>query len=78
MSTPTRAADYVVCVDNADYSASLELHKIYRTLPDEGARADGTCESATKAAKATCPRHHVRSHQPARSGPILPAPRLVS
>ena len=41
MSTRTQAADYVVCVDNAAYPASLELHKIYRTLPDEDARADG-------------------------------------
>ena len=41
MSTRTQPADYVVCVDNADYPASLELHKIYRTLPDEDARADG-------------------------------------
>ena len=41
MSTRTQAAAYVVCVDNADYPASLELYKIYRTLPDEDARADG-------------------------------------
>lgn len=25
---------FVVCVDNAGYPASLELHKIYRTIPD--------------------------------------------
>ena len=32
-------SEYVVCVDNGDYPASLELHKIYRTLPDDdGAR----------------------------------------
>lgn len=30
-----------VCVNNADYPASLELHKIYRVLPDEDAAADG-------------------------------------
>ncbi len=41
MRRQTQAADYVVCVDNARYPASLELHKIYRTLPDEDARADG-------------------------------------
>ena len=28
-------AEYVVCVDNADHPASPELHKIYRTLPDD-------------------------------------------
>jgi hypothetical protein len=32
---------FVVCVDNSEYPASLELHKIYRTLPDEVAAADG-------------------------------------
>jgi hypothetical protein len=33
--------EYVVCIDNSDYPASLEQHKIYRTLPDEDAEADG-------------------------------------
>jgi hypothetical protein len=32
---------FVVCVDNAGYPASLELHKIYRVVPDEDAEADG-------------------------------------
>ena len=32
---------FAVCVDNDGYPASLELHKIYRVLPDEGANADG-------------------------------------
>ena len=32
---------YVVCIDNCDYRASLEKHKIYRVLPDEEAAADG-------------------------------------
>ena len=35
-STPS----YVVCVDNEGYEASLEKHKIYRTLSDEGATGD--------------------------------------
>ena len=35
-ATPT---ELVVCVENADYPVSLELHKIYRTLPDEDALA---------------------------------------
>jgi len=30
----------VVCINNADYPASLELHKIYRMLPDEDAAAN--------------------------------------
>lgn len=32
---------FAVCVNNADYPASLELHKIYRVLADEEAEADG-------------------------------------
>jgi hypothetical protein len=35
------ALKFVVCVNNAEYPASLELHKIYRVLPDEDAAADG-------------------------------------
>ena len=29
---------YVVCVKNQDYPASLEVGKIYRTLPDTAAK----------------------------------------
>ncbi len=36
-----KTTEYVVCIDNADYPASLERHKIYRVLPDEDAAADG-------------------------------------
>jgi len=32
---------YVVCIDNSDYPASLEQHKIYRVLPDDDAATDG-------------------------------------
>jgi hypothetical protein len=32
---------FVVCVNNSDYPASLELHKIYRTVSDEDAEAEG-------------------------------------
>ena len=35
------AIRFAVCVDNSEYPASLELHKIYRVLPDEDATADG-------------------------------------
>ena len=43
MSTKTRkphrrsGARFVVCIENSAYPASLELHKIYRVLPDEDA-----------------------------------------
>lgn len=32
---------FAVCIDNSEYPASLELHKIYRILPDRQAEADG-------------------------------------
>ena len=36
-----RATHFAVCVDNRGYPASLELHKIYRVVPDEDAAAEG-------------------------------------
>ena len=36
-----KEARFAVCVNNAAYPASLELHKIYRILPDEDAEVDG-------------------------------------
>ncbi len=32
---------FVVCVDNSEYEASLELHKIYSVVPDPDAAQDG-------------------------------------
>ena len=32
---------YVVCVRNEDYTASLELRKIYAVIPDDDAEAHG-------------------------------------
>ena len=32
---------FAVCLNNTDYPASLEVHKIYRVLPDEDAALDG-------------------------------------
>jgi hypothetical protein len=37
----SEAIQFAVCINNAEYPASLELHKIYRVLPDEDAAADG-------------------------------------
>ena len=34
-------ARFAICVDNSEYSASLELHKLYRVIPDEDAKKDG-------------------------------------
>lgn len=33
--------EFVVCLRNEGYAASLELHKIYRVLPDAQADRDG-------------------------------------
>ena len=33
--------EFVVCINNVDYPASLELHKIYRVIPDEDAATEG-------------------------------------
>ena len=35
------APKFAVCINNTDYPASLELHKIYRVLPDDDAAIDG-------------------------------------
>ena len=32
---------FVVCIDNSDYPASLELHKIYQLVPDKEIELDG-------------------------------------
>jgi hypothetical protein len=34
-------SQFAICVENAEYPVSLELHKIYRVLPDEEAVEDG-------------------------------------
>lgn len=40
---PSRRAThrFMVCIKNAGYPVSLELHKIYRVVPDAGAARDG-------------------------------------
>lgn len=35
-----RPAPFVVCIDNTGYPASLEIHKIYRAMPDADAAAN--------------------------------------
>ena len=37
----TRRPHFAVCMNNAGYPASLELHKIYQILPDEDAAREG-------------------------------------
>jgi hypothetical protein len=40
MARSTRSR-FALCVDNEGYLASLELHKVYRVLPDKTAEEDG-------------------------------------
>ena len=32
---------FAICINNREFPASLELHKLYRILPDKEAQADG-------------------------------------
>ena len=32
---------FSICINNSEYPASLELHKIYRIIPDKDAEHDG-------------------------------------
>jgi hypothetical protein len=32
---------FAICIDNAEYPASLEIHKIYRVIPDQDAEQNG-------------------------------------
>jgi len=40
-SISSNISRFVVCINNAEYPASLELHKIYRVVPDDQAEANG-------------------------------------
>ena len=39
--TPGLSLRFAICIDNSEYPASLEQHKIYRVLPDADAKRDG-------------------------------------
>ena len=36
-----KKSQLALCIDNSGYPVSLELHKLYRVLPDEDAEQDG-------------------------------------
>ncbi len=38
---PTSAPRFAICINNDGYPASLDLHKVYRVLPDADAAQDG-------------------------------------
>ena len=41
MKPPSSSVKFAICINNTECPASLELHKVYRVLPDEGAEGDG-------------------------------------
>ena len=41
MKRKNPSPQFAICVNNSEYPVSLELHKIYRVLPDEDAEQDG-------------------------------------
>lgn len=41
MKRKSTAPKFAICLDNSGYPASLELHKIYRVIPDVDAAVDG-------------------------------------
>jgi hypothetical protein len=41
MKRKNETSAFAICINNSEYPASLELHKIYRVLPDEDAEQDG-------------------------------------
>ena len=40
MSRKKKPSRFAICIDNSGYPASLDLHKVYRVLPDERAEHD--------------------------------------
>ena len=77
MSTRTQAADYVVCVDNADYPASLNSTRSTGRCPTRTPAPTATCASSTKAAKTTFspPACSSPSTRPTKSDPPFSALR---
>jgi hypothetical protein len=45
MKNQKTTSTFAICIDNSEYPASLELHKVYRVLPDEDAWSDGDLRS---------------------------------
>jgi hypothetical protein len=41
LNISTQKSRFAVCIDNTDYPASLERHKIYQVIPDSTIEADG-------------------------------------
>jgi hypothetical protein len=58
----------VVCIHNAEYPASLELHKIYRALADEEASREGDMRVVDESGDETSEQGEVRV---VKAGPEL-------
>lgn len=41
MTDSATTCRFAICVNNAEYPASLELHRVYRLIPDAEAEQDG-------------------------------------
>ena len=41
MSRPQTKSGFAICINNAEYRASLEVRKVYRVLADKEAAANG-------------------------------------
>lgn len=41
MAPKNKFPKFAICINNKAYPASLELHKIYRIVPDDDAEAEG-------------------------------------
>ena len=41
MATNPPNPQFAICITDTQYPASLEVHKVYRVLKDEGAQRDG-------------------------------------
>jgi len=39
--TPKLISHFAICINNSEYPASLEIHKVYRVLPDPEAEKHG-------------------------------------
>ena len=50
---------FAICVENSEYPASLELHRLYRVAPDEDAGETAMSESLTKVERIICTRRSI-------------------
>lgn len=54
-------SQFTICVENSEYPASLELHKLYRILPDEDTVLDGDIRVIDESGEDYPPRRNTSS-----------------